>query len=150
MIPLPTTALNTAPPSTMDDENATTPNNTSTHTPSTINTKDAMSTIPDGSLSTTSATTAHKLTSTTESLDEDIDHFTSKDQTTTGVLPDRRNDGSVVIIDSKLTFILSATNLAMFLVLAVVVLALVVAMVLLHAHKQTAKESMSTKLNLQI
>ena len=137
------TATNAAPSSTLEDENPTTPSDSGTHTPpTTINLKGATSTMPEGSLLTTSATTVNKLTRTTESLDEDIDHFTIRDQTSTGIVSEKKNDVSV---HSKLALILSATNLAMFLVLAVVVLLVVVH---LCVCKGKAKESKSAKIKL--
>ena len=48
------------------------------------------STMPEGSLQTTSAITVNKLTRKTES-DKDIDNFTTRDQATTGVVPDKKN-----------------------------------------------------------
>ena len=73
--------------------------------------KGTASTMLEGSSLTTSATTINDPTSTTESLGKDIDHFTTRDQTETGVVPDKENDVSIVIVDSKLAITLSATSL---------------------------------------
>ena len=85
---------------------------------------------------------------TTESLIRD-DHFTTRDQTSTTELEsDKKGDVYVVIADSKLNTVLSATSLALFLVLSVVVFVLVVAIVFLCAHKRRPEESKSAKIEL--
>ena len=104
------TISNTAPTSTMEDINiSTTSSGTSTLLATMI--KGTASTLLEGSSLTTSATTINDPTSTTESLGKDIDHFTTRDQTETGVVPDKENDVSIVIVDSKLAITLSATSL---------------------------------------
>jgi hypothetical protein len=91
-------------------------------------------------------------TTTTELLHRDIEHTTSSDQTmTTGVVPDKENDASIVIVDSiyKLAIIgiyLSASSLALFFVLAIIIFVLVV--VLLCTRKRKAKESESANIEL--
>ena len=103
--------------------------------------------MPEYSFLTTSATTMNEPTSTTESLGEDIDRITTRDQTTTGFVLDKKNtiDLSVVIADSKLAIILSAMNLAMFLVSAVIILFVVL---LVYIHKRKAKEQKSAEIKL--
>ena len=130
-IPLTTVTSNTAPPHTTSSDRGT-------HTSSRV----TISTVPVDLLTTTSTTTTinSKPTGTTESLGEDIDHFTTRDQTTTtGLVPDKKNDVSVVIVDSKLTIILilSAVSLTVSLVLAVIMF---VRVVLLYARKGKTKE----------
>ena len=71
----------------------------------------------------------------------------TRDQTTTGVVPEKKNDISVVIADSKLNTVLSATSLTLFLVLAVVVFVLVVPIAFLCTHKRRAEESKSARVN---
>ena len=142
--PSATVTSNTVPTSTMEDTNIITTSG-GTHTLPTTMIKGTTSTMPEGSYLTTSATSMNEPTSTTESLDKDIDHFTTRDQTETGVVPGKENDVSVVIVDSKLAITLSVTNLAMFIVLAVVVLV----HILVHCvHKRQTKESKSAKVEL--
>ena len=140
-------STNTTHPLTVEDVNTTTSRDTGTHTPPTITIKETTSTMPLGSLLTTSATTTNKPTSTTESLGEDIDHFTTRDQTTTGLVPDKKDDVAVMNVDSELqlTIILSATSLAMSIVLP---LATFILVVYLYTHKREAKESKSAKIEL--
>ena len=149
--PLPTTTDQTdnmSPPVivTMENTNMTTSNDTQTSLTTTIK---ETSTMQDGSLSTASAITMNNPTSTTESLGRDVDHFTTRDQTTatTELESDKKGDVYVVISesDSKLNTVLSATALALFLVLSVVVFVLVV---FLCTHNRRAKESKSTKIEL--
>ena len=88
----------------------------------------------------------NKPTSTTESLGEDIDHFTTRDQTTiTGLVPDKKDDVSVVNVDSNLNTILSAISLTVSLVFVMVVIVLVV---LFYAHKRELKELKSARVEL--
>ena len=120
--PSATVTSNTAPMSTMEGTNIITISGDTLTLPTTM-LKGIASTMPwpEGSSLTTSATAMTEPTSTTESLGKDFDHFTTRDQTT-GVVPDK-NDVLVVnvIADIKLNTVLSATCLAMFTVLAVVV-----------------------------
>ena len=69
------------------------------------------STMPEKSLLTIPVTAIKKPRSTTESLNNDIDHFTTRDQMTTRVEPATNNYVSFVIVDSKLAIILSAASL---------------------------------------
>jgi hypothetical protein len=88
-------------------------------------------------------------TTTTESLGdhEDIEHTTSSDRTmTTGVVPDKKTDASIVAVDSKLTIYLSASSLALSFALAIIILVLVV--VLLCTRKRKGKESESANIEL--
>jgi hypothetical protein len=51
-----------------------------------------------------------------EPLGKDIEHTTSSDRTmTTGVVPDKENDASIVIVDSKLAIIAIYYQLPCFL-----------------------------------
>ena len=99
--------------------------------------KGIASTMPEGLLSTTASTTISKVTSTTKSLDGDIDHFTTRDRTTTDVY--------VGIPESKLNTILSAISFALVLILAVTIFA---CMVYFYAQIKKAKGSKSAKIEL--
>ena len=105
-------------------------------------------TITELLIPTEPPTTMNEPTTTTESLGkEGANHFTSIDKTETGVVPsDKENDiDSTVNTDPKfnLAITLLATNLAMFILLAMVVFVLV--LVLLCGHKGKAKEAKSAK-----
>ena len=143
-------AANTAPdPLTVKDENATTPSDVDAHTRPTA---ERASTMPEGSISTTSAstttTTANKPITTTEILGKDIEHTTSSDQIT-GVVTDMKNDEPVVIVDSKLAIIgiyVSGSSLVLSFALPI---AIFVLMVVLHYKcKRKAKESESANIEL--
>ena len=139
-----TTATNTAPPSTVADENSTTLSTTSIHTPSTRNIMETTSIMP----STTTATILNQLTNSSESLGKDIGHFaTTRDQTTSMELEsDKKSDVyNIVVADSELNTVLSAISLALFLVLAV---AMFVCMLLLYAQIKKVKGSKSAKIEL--
>ena len=108
--------------------------------------------IPEVSpLATASVITMNEPMCTTESLgNKNVDHFTTRDQTETGVVSDKENDVSIIIVntDSKINLgiTLSASNLAMFIVLAMVVFVHV--LVHLCGHKGKSKESKSAKVEL--
>ena len=135
----------TDPTSTMEENTNIITVSGDTHTLPTTIIKSRTSTTSEGSFLTTSATTMNELTSTTESLGKDIDHFTTRDQTETGVVSDKENDVSIAIVDSKLAISLSATSLASFTVLTVVVFAHIL---VYYAHKRKAIESKSAKIKL--
>ena len=97
--------------------------------------------MPEGSFLMTSATNMDEPTSTTESLGKDIDHYTTTDQTTTGITQNKKSDVSVVVVDSKLSIYLSAASLAMSVALPVVICTFVLVVVLFCVHKRKAKES---------
>ena len=140
--PSATVTSNTAPMSTMEDTNNIITTSGGTHTLPTIMIKGIVSTMPEGSFLTTSATSVNEPTSTTESVGKDIDHFTTREQTETGVVPDKEDHISIVIVDSKLAITLSATNLAMFIVLAVFVFVQChILVVLLCVHKRKSKSA---------
>jgi hypothetical protein len=143
-----------SPPLTVEDENATTSSDVDAHTwPTTtmLSTK-RITTMPEGSTSIISTTMDEPIT-TTESLGKDIEHTTSSGQVITiGVVPDKENDASIVIVDSNLATIgiyTSASSLALFFALAIIVIAMIVVMVvLLCRHKRKAKESESANTEL--
>jgi hypothetical protein len=102
--------------------------------------------MPEGSISTTSTATnnMNEPTTTTEFLGNDIEHTTLSDQTmTTGIVPDKENDASIVIVDS---IYFSASSLALSFALAIAMFVLVV--VLVCTRKRKAKESESANIEL--
>jgi hypothetical protein len=141
-------AANTAPPLTMEDENATKPSDVDAPTRpiTTMLTTEGRPTTPEGS-SATSTAAMNEPTTATEFLGKDFEHATSSDRTmTTGVVPDKENDASIVIVDSKLTIVaiyLSASCLALFIALAIGHM-----VVLLCTRKRKAKESESANIEL--
>jgi sensor c-di-GMP phosphodiesterase-like protein len=84
------------------------------------------------------------------SLGKDVEHTTSSDQTMTiEIVPDKENDASIVIVDSKLAIIgvyISATSLALSFALVIAMFVLVV--VLLCTCKRKDKESESANVEL--
>jgi hypothetical protein len=101
----------------VEDENATTLNDVDAHTRPTTTSTERRPTTPEDSISTTSTTTMN------EPLGKDIEQTTSGDQTitVTGVVPDKKNDTSIVFVDSKLAIIgiyLSGSSLALVLICA--------------------------------
>jgi hypothetical protein len=145
-------AANTAPPLTMGDENATKPSDVDApiHPITTMLTTEGRPTTPEGS-STTSTAAMNEPTTAIESLDIDIEHTTLSDQTmTTGVVLDKENDASIVIVDSKLTIVaiyLSASSFALFVALTVAMFVRLL-VGLLCTHKRKAKESESANIEL--
>ena len=86
-------------------------------------------------------------TSTTEtSVIKNVDHFTTRDQATTGLVPEK-DDLPIVFLDSKLAIVLSASSIAIVLVLAVVVFVLAVAVVLLCMQKTKGLKSAKIELS---
>ena len=143
-----TVTSNTAPMSTMEDTNIISTSGDTRTLPTTM-IKGIASTMPEGSFLTTSATIMNEPTSSTESLGRDIDQFTTRDQiTTTELESDKKSDVYILNADIKLNTVLSATSLALFLVLSVFMFVVVVAIVLLCLHKRRPEESNSAKIEL--
>ena len=143
-----TRLANTAPPLIVEEDNTTRRSDVNAHTQSTTATTKGRHTTPEGSISTTFTTvTMNEPTTTTELLGKDIEHTTSSDQIMTiGEVPDKKNDVSIVIVDSKWAIQLSASSLALFFALAIAMFVLVV--VLLCTHKRKAKEPESANIEL--
>jgi hypothetical protein len=143
-----TKAVNTAPPLTVEGTNATTPSDVDAHTRPITITTDRRPTTPEGSISTTFM---NEPTTTTESLRRDIEHTTISDRTimTTVVVPDKKKDRSIVIVDSKLAIYLSASSLAISFVLPTITIAIFTLVVVLFCtYKKKAKESDSANIEL--